>query len=217
MTHNGHMTDTTMPSRDYGGRSAAERRAERKERLLDAAFELFGTVGYAASSIEKLCAAASVSTRNFYQEFEGREQVLIALHDRLTTRALTAAAEALSVNESAGLADRIGAALRAYLGVTASDPRWTRIAYVENAGVGRAVEEHRVAWRERLCGFIDGEAERFMANGEIPRRDLRIVTIGFVGAVNETMRDWESRGRPVSLDVLCAELTRMLVAAVLEE
>ena len=49
------------PRRGYGGRSAAERRAERRERLLAAGLELFGTRGYAATSIERLCAAASVS------------------------------------------------------------------------------------------------------------------------------------------------------------
>ncbi|WP_020497857.1 TetR/AcrR family transcriptional regulator [Sciscionella marina] len=208
------MADTTMPRRDYGGRTADQRRAERKERLLDAGFELFGSNGYAVTSIEKLCAAASVSTRNFYQEFDGREQVLIELHDRITARAMAAAVEALEAAEDSGLAQRVGAALRAYLEVTSSDPRWTRIAYVENMGVGKAVEEHRIVWRERLCRFFDAEGQRVMDRGEAPRRELRTVSIAFIGAVNETMRDWESNGRPVPLDEVCAELTRILVASV---
>ena len=42
----------------YRGVSAAERRAERRERLLEAGLELFGTRGYADSSIRAISAQA---------------------------------------------------------------------------------------------------------------------------------------------------------------
>src|SRR5919198_3030469 len=64
--------------RRYRGRLPGERRAERRRRLLDAGLELFGTVGYRGTSIERLCAQAGVTTRHFYQEFPGREALLAA-------------------------------------------------------------------------------------------------------------------------------------------
>ena len=53
----------TVARRTYGGRSAADRRAERRERLLEAGLALFGTDGYATSSIEKLCTHAGTTGR----------------------------------------------------------------------------------------------------------------------------------------------------------
>src|SRR3954468_8883804 len=50
------VSSRELPARVYGGRSAADRRAERRERLLAAGLELIGNDGYAATSIEKLCA-----------------------------------------------------------------------------------------------------------------------------------------------------------------
>ncbi|MCQ0016032.1 TetR/AcrR family transcriptional regulator [Actinomadura madurae] len=123
------------PRRSYGGRSAEERRAERRERLLAAGLELFGTRGYAATSIERLCATASVSTRNFYEEFSGREELLTTLHRGINERAAEAVSAAYAEAADAGLPTRVERAVRAFVTATASDPRRARIAFVEVIGV----------------------------------------------------------------------------------
>lgn len=180
---------------------------------MEVAFEQFGTEGYAATSIEKLCSAAGVSTRNFYQEFAGREALLMALHERITQRAFTAAAEVLLEAADEPLEQRLRRALHTYIGSTSTDPRSTRIAYVELLGVSPAVEQHRLAWRARLCAFIEAEAQRAIERGEARDRDFHHVAIAFIGAVNEMVYDWETHGRKVPLSVICDELTRLAVAA----
>ncbi len=67
--------------RTYAGLSAPERRAERRERLLDAALELFGTAGFPKTTIPMLCSAAGVTARHFYDEFDSREALLRTLYD----------------------------------------------------------------------------------------------------------------------------------------
>lgn len=99
--HRPQRAPRRAPQRSYAGRTAAERRADRRERLLTAGLELFGTDGYARTPIERICATAGVSTRNFYEEFTGREALLMALHDRVTHRALDAVATALRADAGA--------------------------------------------------------------------------------------------------------------------
>ncbi len=70
--------------------------------MLDAGLELFGTIGYAATSLTALCAAGNVSPRHFYDLYPGREQLLADLYDELvgeTVRAIgqAQAAAALTV------------------------------------------------------------------------------------------------------------------------
>ncbi len=62
--------------RRYGGRDAGERRAERREQLLAAALELFGTRGFHAVTIRQLCAEARLAPRYFYEQFGDREELL---------------------------------------------------------------------------------------------------------------------------------------------
>ena len=146
--------------RTYGGRSAADRRAERRERLLEAGLQLFGTEGYAASSIEKLCTHAGVSTRNFYEEFHAREDLLIALHARVNERAYRAVTTAFEDAADAALAERFELSMRTFINTMASDPRLARLAYVEMIGVSDKVEKHRMAWRKRWWDFMVAEANR---------------------------------------------------------
>src|SRR5687768_3294454 len=98
----------------YGRRSGAERRAERRERLLAAALDTFASQGFRAASIEQLCATAKVSTRGFYEEFDGKEAVLASLHDQLNERALVAVGDAVSAVAVDDLERRATAGCAAY-------------------------------------------------------------------------------------------------------
>lgn len=209
------MRGTTGPvrSRDYGGRSAEARREERRERLLAAGLDLFGTTGYPGTSIERLCTRASVSTRNFYEEFAGREALLIALHERITERAFTAVVDAMANTVDEPVETRVGTAIRAYVHTTAADPRWTRIAHVEVVGVSPAVEQHRLGWRAKLCDLIVELARLAIARNAATDRDYRFTAIAFVGAANELVHHWSLGGCQVPIEDICAELTRLAIAA----
>jgi AcrR family transcriptional regulator len=181
---------------------------------MTAALELFGTEGYPATSIERLCARANVSTRNFYEEFTSREALLIALHDQITQQAFDAMVAAVTqLSPDATTAVRIDRAIEAYIGTTSSDPRWTRIAYVEVVGVSAAVERHRLAWRARLGQLVEAEAALAVSRGEATDRDYSLTAMAFIGAVNELVYHWSIHGRQVPLEDIRAELTRLALAA----
>jgi AcrR family transcriptional regulator len=208
------MTGTAPAARrDYGGRTATQRRAERRQRLMTAALELFGTEGYPATSIERLCARANVSTRNFYEEFASREALLIALHDHINQQALEALVAAVGDIIDEPTAVRLDRAITAYIRVTSSDPRWTRIAYVEVVGVSAAVERHRLAWRAKLSQLIEAEARLAASRGEAVDRDYSLTATAFIGAVNELVYSWSIHGRQVPLEDITGELTRLALAA----
>jgi AcrR family transcriptional regulator len=202
------------PRRSYGGRSAQERRAERRERLLAAGLELFGTRGYAATSIERLCATASVSTRNFYEEFTGREELLTALHTSINERAAEALATAYAGAAGDGLGTRVERAVRAFVTVTASDPRWARIAFVEVIGVSAGLEQHRFRWRGQWEDALTTMAREAVERGEAIDRDYRLTMIAIIGAVNNLVHHWSARDQDIPLDDIIDELTHLILAAV---
>ncbi|MFB4297853.1 TetR/AcrR family transcriptional regulator [Actinomadura sp. NTSP31] len=201
------------PRRSYGGRSAEERRADRRERLLGAGLELFGTRGYAATSIERLCATASVSTRNFYEEFSGREELLTALHRGINERARAALDAAYAEAAAQPLPVRVERAVRAFVDVTASDPRWARIAFVEVIGVSADLERHRLRWRADWEDAMLAMVREAVARGEAADRDYRLTVIAIIGAVNNLVHHWSARDQGIPLDDITRELTHLILSA----
>jgi AcrR family transcriptional regulator len=181
---------TKSEGRRYGDKTASERHDERRARLVAAAVDAFGTEGYANTSIEQLCASAGVSTRNFYDHFSGREDLLLALHDELNARALSAVVAALAEVDPDDLRARAHAGTRAYFEVMTSDRRWARIALVESVGVSREAERHREEAIGRFAQLIELETTRLAQAGLLPKRDFRLTSIALVGAINGLINTW---------------------------
>lgn len=202
------------PTGHYAGRSAAERRAERRARLLEAGRQLFGTVGYGMSPVGAICKAANLSNRQYYEEFADREALLVALYDEINNDALAIVTERLAALREPTLRARIEAALESYIGYTASDLRRARIAYVEIVGVNPGIERFRMDWRRRWVGLIETLLSTGVDHGEIPARDYHLVASAFVGAVNGLLQDWCAADDRAPLAEVSTELCRIAMAAV---
>ncbi|TDO54622.1 TetR family transcriptional regulator [Kribbella sp. VKM Ac-2527] len=176
--------------RRYSGRSVDEWKAARRERLLDAALELFGTDGYPATSVERLCAQAKVSTRHFYHEFQNKEAVLLAVHAQVIELAVRSTGEALERTAAAPVRDRIGAAVDGYLQTIMTDLRRARVSFVEVVGASPAVEEQRIAFRELLISNVVKVGQTAVERQEIRAKDFRFIGLCFFGAVNTVVYDW---------------------------
>jgi AcrR family transcriptional regulator len=195
-------------------RTGPARRAQRRERLLTTATELFTTRGYAGTSIERICAAAHVSIRAFYEEFEGREALLIALHNEVARSGMEAAFGVLGdpATESADTRSRITALTRAYVAGVTADPAATRIAFVEVIGAGRTVEEHRLLWRSLWTDFLIGEAARAVGRGEALPRDYTLAMVALIGAINELVAHWSRNSASLTRELLADELIHQALA-----
>src|SRR5258707_5635446 len=68
-----------VPRNPYGGVSARARVASRRDRLLAAGLELFGTQGYLCTTIDQVCAEAGLTKRDFFESFRSCEELLCAL------------------------------------------------------------------------------------------------------------------------------------------
>ncbi|WP_040732410.1 TetR/AcrR family transcriptional regulator [Nocardia tenerifensis] len=181
----------TIVGRQYGGRAVAERKAERRQRFLDAATRIFAERGYANCSLADVCAAASLSKRQFYEEFQTREDVLVAAYDRIQDDAAAALLAALTdLDPRLDLTAAMTVMVSAYLGSIGSDPHRAKVAFIEVVGVSERMERHR---RERRRAW--GE---LLATTLVPRvaPDARIRggngwgASALIGAINGLAHEW---------------------------
>jgi AcrR family transcriptional regulator len=196
----------------YAGMDADQRRGERRARLLDAALELFGTRGYARTTIEQLCSEAGVSTRHFYECFDGREELLAAVYAEaiqgVTMRVLTARDAAPAEPEP-----RFRAGIDAFCQALAGDERIARVVLLEVVGVSPALEAARHGVIRAFAALAEAEATLLSEQGALEPRDWELTAIGVVGAIHELLIDWLLRDRPHPVERVVDEGVRLALGA----
>ena len=102
--------------------AAENRKAQTRERLLDAAIVVIGDKGPDASSVEDFVAAADVSRGTFYNYFPTMEDLLRAVRRKLTD-ALMAVLDA-HLPSSIPASSRLATRLHSHFALVSHDPAW---------------------------------------------------------------------------------------------
>jgi AcrR family transcriptional regulator len=208
-------SESSTSARTYRGMLPEQRRADRRQRLLTAALEVFTTHGYHTARIEQLCSEASVSTRNFYEEFTSKEDVLLTLHEQINSTGLATVTTAMStLSAEVPAQTRINRLLEAFWDSVGSDPRLPRLAYLEAPGATPAMQVQHQQWIYRWAALIEAEARRAAERGDAPRRDYRLIAVGLVGALAGLLREWQADTQPGPPDEIKAAMSHLLLASI---
>jgi AcrR family transcriptional regulator len=202
-------------ARTYGGVTAEKRRADRRQRLLVAGLELFTSIGFRQTKITEMCARAGVSTRNFYEEFTSKEDVLRTLHDQINSLALAHVTAELDKVADADALTRISTLLDVFIATVTVDPRMPRLNYVEAVGVSPELEAQHQVWVDRWANFIAAEASRAAEHGVAPVRDYRLTAIALVGAGTGLLREWQAHDPPLPVEEIGGEFRAMMLSAIM--
>lgn len=191
----------------YGGRSEDERRNDRRARLLAAGLDLFGTDGWHGTTIERLCSAAGVATRSFYEEFNGREALLHEVYEDIMSGVLTSVLPQVQASDGS-IEERIRVGLSGYVSYLTADPRRARVAHRE-VRIAGVLESDRHAMVLRFAEVIAHEAH--LASGA----EGRVLGLALTGAVTEVLVDWVAHPEPrPDTGPLVDGLVRLYVAAI---
>ncbi|OBI52088.1 TetR/AcrR family transcriptional regulator [Mycobacterium sp. E796] len=171
--------------RDYDGKTAAERVAERRSKLIDAGFELFGDYGYAGTSIRAVLREAGLIDRYWSENFTDLDDLLVAVYDRLIEDEIAACRAAIdrASGSSAGARAMIDTIAR----LLESDPRRARIHLREILNGGPVCQQRRQEALQRLGALV---AELLPAASGVRKRKRLLLGIGVVAAGDEYLRGW---------------------------
>jgi AcrR family transcriptional regulator len=197
--------------RRYRGITGAERREQRQARLLEAGLELFGTRGYADTSVQAICEAAGLNRRYFYESFDGSEDLLRQVYERIVTEI---AAEVIDVTARAQtIEDQAGSGLAAAWRILAEDPRKARILAVEVVGVSERLERIRRRNRHAFADILMSNALSLAGPDVELRLDPVLGARALIGACMELMVDWVSGEIDATPEQVVEYLTQLLTSA----
>jgi len=204
----------SSPPRSYRGATPAQRVEQRRAQLIDAAVEVFGTLGYRAATVEHICADAGLSKRYFYESFTDSEHLLLACYQQCAEEIHQAMADAvLAAGDTVDA--QLRAALAGYFGAIAADQRRARITLLEILGVSATIDTAYAAQTARFASSVQSLASSSFDASDLPKAQLHVIAQGIIGAITTVAAQWllEHRRRPRAQLV---EATYVLVKAILD-
>lgn len=183
--------------RRYGGASAAERRAERRERLIRAAIVLYGEQGYRNTTVAMVCRAAGLTPRYFYEAFENSEALLAETFREVSgfvAQHVEAAAAAAAVSGPPDV--RLAALLTAYYDLLRQDPAGARVFLSEVSGIDGRVDQLFAGSMEAFAVLIARTLDPAHDDGQIEP----LTMVGSMHGLLAIARAWVADGCATSVD-----------------
>ena len=174
--------------RAYGGIAQQQRKAERRAKLLEAATRLYGSQGYAATTMKGICAEAKLTERYFYESFNNTEELLCAAYVQEANRLREKMHAAIqAAPQQPELRARIGLGIY-FQGITESPTR-ARLLLIEITGVcARGDQLYYQDMQQSAAELLS----LVLSEGRQPPAGLSatLLSRGYMGAVYQLAREW---------------------------
>lgn len=193
-----------MAGRSWAGTTLDDRRAARREQLVEAGLDLLGTQGSAGVSVRAVCRHAKLTERYFYESFAGREELVVAVYEHIGGQARQALADAVS--DASEPADRAKAAVRAFVELMVDDPRKGRVLLLAPI-TDPALTGRGAALLPSFAELVSGR----LSHGDTAERQL--VSIGLVGALSNVFIAYLDGSLKVSRERLIDHCVRLVLGA----
>jgi len=197
----------TSGTRAYGGKSAATRQAERRQRLLESAFEIWGEQGWAAVTVRGVCSHSGVHDRYFYENFADRDALLVEVWDLVIAEILELLMSVIAAMPSPDPEKLIRAAVPTVINDFAADPRRARITFGDHAG-NAALAQRRRDDLDTLAVLAMAAARPYLP-ADNDGTDLRISIIIGLGGVGELITSWHAGSLALDAEEFTERCTRV--------
>jgi AcrR family transcriptional regulator len=157
------------------GRRLAAKGLRTRQRLLEAAEQVFADLGYHEASIVKITEGAGVGQGTFYLYFPSKQEIFDELVRDLNRRVRRTMSEAAEVGATRIEAEVLG--FHAFFRFTAEHPALYRIIRQAEFASPQTLQYHY----DRLVEGYVAALERAMETGEIARRDPEVLAWALMG------------------------------------
>lgn len=204
-------SQTSGHSRTAGQHATRDKDATR-QRLLEAAEQVFAEKGYHGAVVDDIIRASDSSKGGFYFHFPNKQAIFLTLVDKLVPR-LAAAIDRAIAAETDPIA-QLDAALQTVLETFGRHRQLSKILLIEAVGLGHGFDEKLMRTRGRFAGMIQTHLDRAVAAGAIAPQDTILISWAWFGAINEIVVRWLATGEPERIEETLPTLRSLLLRSV---
>lgn len=199
-----------LAERSWGGTKLADRRAARRQILLDVAERLAGEEGCAAVTVRSVCREARLTDRYFYESFTGRDELLLAAFERVADEARGALEDAVALSDPQRDI-RARAAVSAFVALVLDAPHKGRLLLLEPfADPALGAHSHRLmpVFTHLVGGQLSGTGDAI---------DRRLAAHALVGGLANLFAGWLHGTLDVPRERLESHCVELVLAATSRE
>jgi len=180
--------ETVATGRAYGGIAHEDRAAERRDALIQAATQVFGTVGFRKATVKSICRQAKLNDRYFYAAFDSADHLLRVTYEHHAQR-LHASLQQVIQKQGEKLEAKVAAGLRVFF-LFLRDPCAARVLMLEVMGVSAETDatyqRNIFEFARQIISFVDKATQDALGDHD----DQRIVGFALVGAMINAGTAW---------------------------
>jgi AcrR family transcriptional regulator len=165
-----------------------------RERILDAALNIFAHKGYYDTKLEEIAEEASASKGSIYFHFPNKERLFLSLVDQFADLLERRVIEAIEQHPK-GM-KRVRVALQVCLETFGKYRRPAKILLVQATGLGQPFEQKRNEVNERFARLIQQYLQEAIEVGDIAPVDSEVVAYAWMGAIYSLVIRWVYTGEP---------------------
>ncbi len=182
-----------------------------RERIVDAAIEVFAKRGYRGATVSNLVSGAKVGVNSFYALFEGKEDCFLAVYDQIVAESREWMVTATPVG--AAWSQQITAALRAMLELIEERPLAARLALVEVHTAGAGARAHHQRDLDEVAALLRSGREQSPVPEELPAT----LEYAIVGGLAWLLQQRIAAGEAAGISKLLPEVLEIVVEPYLGE
>lgn len=183
---------TMPPETDHP--ADADKPQKTRERILDAALDVFSRKGYYDTRMDEIVEESHASKGSIYFHFPNKEKLFMALVEKFATLLERNVTEAIA-QEPQGMA-RVQVALQSVLETFGKYRRPAKILLVQAVGLGNVFEKTRMQMTDRFAELIKTYLDEAIEVGEIEPVDTTVVAHAWMGAIYNVVIQWVYTGDP---------------------
>jgi TetR/AcrR family fatty acid metabolism transcriptional regulator len=165
-----------------------------KEKILDAALDIFSRKGFYNTKLDEIVEVSHTSKGAIYFHFPNKERLFLALVDQFADLLERRVVEAIQ-HEDKGI-NRVRIAMVTILDTFGRYRRPAKILLIQAAGLGTTFEEKRNEINDRFAYLIQTYLDESVEIGDIEPVDTEVVSIAWMGAIYNVVIRWVNTGEP---------------------
>ena len=187
-------TTQVVKERQFKGMSLTERKRVRREKLIEAGIEAYGTHGFFSVTVKDICNEAKLTERYFYESFKKSENLFQTIFLQLIDKMQHTLMQSIMQGTPDPL-KMIDSGLTGFFKMLHDDPRMARIIYIDAMLVQ---ELHNHATIQETMGQFDRMIHAFvmlmMPKTRLSEKEISLISTGLNGYVTQVAVRWVMSG-----------------------
>jgi len=206
--------EVSETGRPYAGETPGERVFRRRQQFLDAGLELFGSIGYRATTVRILCKQAKLTDRYFYESFTSTEDLLVEVYRNCMDELQRKVLQAISVERpDSNLEAMVRDGLDSFFSGV-ENARAARVIWLEILGISPRVDQIYNAGINGFATLFLGLARSLYPRWKISDEEGQIIALAVIGAVSQSAMGWLLSDYKASRQIMVSATSRVFLGLV---